>query len=358
MRKELRPGSDQSPSALGRALGRAVVALLWCVPALAVGAQPVASGPAGAPQADVPVKAAGISGVADERYRIGANDLLDIRVTNRTVLSRDNVRVDASGVIRMPLIDSDIRAACLTEAELAAEIAKLYMKYLRNPQVDVFVKEYQSQPAMVIGAVNSPGQFKLQRRVRLLELLALAGGPVDKAGRSIHIIHSENISRCPTDQAAAEAAAAAAPADVKSLFESHLLAETLRGANAANPYIRPGDVITIPEADQAYVVGSVIHPLTVPLRSPVSVSEAIAMAGGVQPGSKIGKVVIVRQQPGSATKVEIPVDLSAINKRQAEDIALLPNDIVNVPGPGRSILRDIVGGLIPSLARMPVTVIR
>lgn len=354
MRKELRPGSNESPSAIGRVLGGAVAALLWGVTAIVLSAQPATAGPAGAVQTDMPAQAAETKRGPDERYRIGANDLLDIRVTNRPVLSRDNVRVDASGVIRMPMIDSDVQAACLTESELAAEIARLYAKYLRNPQVDVFVKEYQSQPAMVIGAVNTPGQFKLQRRVQLLELLALAGGPADKAGRTIHIIHSENTSRCPADLAAG----AAATSDVKSLFESHLLAETLRGAAAANPYIRPGDVITIPEADQAYVVGSVIHPMTIPLRAPVTISEAIAMAGGVQPGSKVGKIIIVRQQPGSTTKVEIPVDLGAINKRRAEDIALLPNDIVNVPAPGRSIIRDIVGGLVPSLARMPLTVVR
>jgi polysaccharide biosynthesis/export protein len=318
---------------------------MWCALALAVGAQ-AAQGQADAPQAD----AAASRGALDERYRIGPNDLLDIKVTNRTVLSRDNVRVDASGVIRMPLIESDIRAACLTEAELAAEIAKLYTKYLRNPQVDVFVKEYQSQPAMVIGAVNSPGQFKLQRRVRLLELLALAGGPDDKAGRHVHVIHSESTSPCNADQADGE--------DAKTVLESYPLTETLRGAAAANPYIRPGDVVTIPDAEQVYVVGSVVRPMTIPLKAPVTVSEAIAMAGGVQPGSKVGKIVVVRQHSGSATKVEIPVDLAAINKRRAEDLALLPNDIVNVPAPGRSIIRDIVGGLVPSLARMPVTVIR
>ncbi|MBD0327325.1 MAG: polysaccharide biosynthesis/export family protein, partial [Pyrinomonadaceae bacterium] len=108
----------------------------------------------------------------DDRYRIGPGDVLDVRVFNKPILSRENVRVNGNGMIRMPLIDDDILAACRTEGELANEIASRYLKYQRNPQVDVFVKEYQSQPVAVIGAVNQPSQFKLQRRVRLLELLA------------------------------------------------------------------------------------------------------------------------------------------------------------------------------------------
>ena len=95
----------------------------------------------------------------DERYRIGPGDLLDVRIFNRPQLSRDAVRVDAKGVIRMPLIEEDIQAACLTESELAKEVAQRYRKYQRNPQVDVFVKEYNSQPVAVIGAVDKPGRF-------------------------------------------------------------------------------------------------------------------------------------------------------------------------------------------------------
>jgi polysaccharide export outer membrane protein len=77
---------------------------------------------------------------ADERYRIGPGDVLDIRVFNRPQLSREAVRVDSYGMIQMPLIEADIRAACLSENELAAQIATLYKKYQRNPYVNVFIK--------------------------------------------------------------------------------------------------------------------------------------------------------------------------------------------------------------------------
>ncbi|MEJ7709640.1 MAG: SLBB domain-containing protein [Pyrinomonadaceae bacterium] len=75
-----------------------------------------------------------------------------------------------------------------------ARSAAKYRKYQRNPQVDVFVKEFQSQPVALIGAVDKPGRFQLQRRMRLLELLTFAGGPLERAGGRIHLIRTE--ARC------------------------------------------------------------------------------------------------------------------------------------------------------------------
>src|SRR5947208_2521537 len=112
----------------------------------------------------------------DDRYRIGPGDVLDIRILNRPNLSREAVRVEGNGVIRMPLIDDEILAACKTEGELAHEIAEKYTKFYRKPQVDVFIKEYHSRQVAVIGAVNEQSRFELQRRVRLLDLLTYAKG--------------------------------------------------------------------------------------------------------------------------------------------------------------------------------------
>jgi len=77
----------------------------------------------------------------------------------------------------MPLLENDIQASCRTERELAADIATGYLKYVRRPQVDVFVRDYNSEPVAVVGAVHNPGRFQLQRRIHLLELLTFAGGP-------------------------------------------------------------------------------------------------------------------------------------------------------------------------------------
>lgn len=290
--------------------------------------------------------------MSDDRYRIGPGDVLDIRVFNKPQFSRDGVRVDGRGMIRMPLIQGEIQAACKTEAELAKEITTLYLEYLRSPQVDVFVRDYQSQPVAVLGAVRVPSRFQLQRKVRLLELLSHVGGPTDNAGLSIQIVHTGTASICETspqtDSDGSEASA----------LDNYKLSETMKGEENANPYVRPGDIINVPEAEQAFVVGNVLRPAAIPLKDRITVSRAIAMSGGAMPDTKTDRVRIVRQPPGSSAKTEIFVDLKAIDKQKAEDIVLQAGDIVDVPtSSGKRLLRSLIGAVVPSVAQLPVRVI-
>jgi polysaccharide export outer membrane protein len=289
-----------------------------------------------------------VGGEQVDRYRIGPGDLLDIRILNRPNLSRDSVRVEGNGMIRMPLIETEIQAACKTEGELAKEISGKYLKYYRNPQVDVFVKEYRSVTVSIIGFVNEQGRFQLQRRIRLLELLTYAKGASEKAGQTINIVHSAPALSCQPGESQSEELA----------FSSYKLSDTLAGKPEANPYLQAGDIVTLPEAEQVYVVGNVLTPRAIPLSEPITLTQAIAMAGGVAKDSKKDKIRIVRQEPGSHTKKEIMVDLVAIEKKRAEDIALLPNDIVNVQtSEAKSLLRSLLGGGAQSITQLPVRIV-
>ena len=289
---------------------------------------------------------------SSEHYRIGPGDVLDVRVFNKPQFSRDGVRVDGRGMIRMPFIDGEIQAACMTEQQLADDIGTRYVDYLRSPQVDVFIREFQSQPVAVLGAVRAPSRFQLQRRVRLLELLSFAGGPTENAGRTIQIVHTTTSAAC-NDAGRLETNETEA-----SALDNYKLDETLNGADEANPFVRPGDVVSIAEADQAYVVGNVLRPSAIPLKESITVSRAIAMSGGLMPDTKTDRVRIVRQPPGSAAKTEIFVDLKAIDRRNAEDVVLQAGDIVDVPVSGsKRLLRSLIGAVVPSIAQLPTRVI-
>jgi len=286
-------------------------------------------------------------GAVDQRYRIGPGDVLDVRVFNRPQLSRDAVRVDNRGMINLPMIDSEIRAGCRTEAELAAEVVNLYLKYQTHPHVDVFIREYSSRPVAVVGAVEKPGQFQLQRRVRLLELVSLAGGPTERAGARLLVTHSNEVSSCEDNAALA----------VNGL-ETFDLNLTLKADDAANPWVQPGDIITVPEAQQDFVVGNVLRPLSIPLKEKLTLSQAVAMAGGTMPDSKKTGVRVLRQLPGDTNKTELTVDLEAISKRKADDIELLANDIVDVPtSAGKRIFRSLISAVAPAASSLPVRVI-
>jgi polysaccharide export outer membrane protein len=317
-------------------------------------AQDTASAIAAAkPQAPEAASAAKLSATAaDNRYRIGPGDVLEVRVARAPELSREAVRVDQSGNIRMPMLDVDIPAACQTEGQLALNIATLYKKYKNEPHVDVFVKEFQSQPVAVIGAVNGAAQFKLQRPVRLLELVSLVGGPTDAAGQTIQIVHAGGGPLC------SDAGSGTVEAGDTSAFVTYKLADTLHGLPEANPFVQPGDIVSVPHADQIFVLGNVLKPSAIPLKEPLTISRAIAIAGGTAPSTKKDKVRIIRQLPGTTAKKEIMVDLTAIEKNKAEDIALLPNDVIDVPISGtKSILRGLLGSIVPTVSQLPVRVI-
>lgn len=307
-------------------------------------AQPAVANPASTPAAS-PDSAA----QAGQRYRIGAGDVLDIRIMNRPQLSRDAVRVDGSGMIRMPLIEGDIQAACKSEGELAAEISRRYLKYYRNPQVDVFLKEYHAREVALIGAVNEQGRYQMQRHIRLLELLSFAKGPSEKAGQTINIVRGPRTDIC---------GQAGEPTSDQGTFISLRLNDTLRGDEKANPFVESGDIITIPEAEQVYVIGNVYSPKSLPMKEPITVSRAIAMAGGPLRDSKTDHVHIVRQMPGAGGPAEIYVNLKLIASKKAEDVMLQPNDIVEVQeSTSKSMIRSLLGAVAPSVAQLPVRAI-
>lgn len=110
-------------------------------------------------------------------YRIGVGDKLDVRVFQVADLSFEELVVDTSGNINMPLIGA-VRGAGRTSGEMANDIAaRLAARYLRDPQVTVAVKEAASQKITVDGAVTKPGVYEMRGSTSLLQAVAMAEGP-------------------------------------------------------------------------------------------------------------------------------------------------------------------------------------
>src|SRR5271156_3025369 len=114
---------------------------------------------------------------------VGTGDLLHIEVFDVPELSRD-VRVGDAGDISYPLIPAKITAAGLTPFQLEQKMEQLLIEngLVTHPQVSVFVKEQNSQPVSVVGAVVKPMVYQVIRPTTLLEILAGAGGITDDAG--------------------------------------------------------------------------------------------------------------------------------------------------------------------------------
>ena len=129
-----------------------------------------AEGLSSLPEADPITEATGLG-----EYRLGPSDLLAVTVFQVPDLNRE-VRVNNSGQISLPLIGG-VDVAGLTVGDVEQEIATRYQgRYLQNPQVSVFVKEFSSQRVTVSGAVKKPGIYPMSSRLTLLQSIAMAEG--------------------------------------------------------------------------------------------------------------------------------------------------------------------------------------
>jgi polysaccharide biosynthesis/export protein len=283
----------------------------------------------------------------EERYRIGFQDVLEIRVFRHEALTQ-RVNINPNGTINLFRLNEPILAVCKTERELADDIAKAYAKdYLRNPEVSVVAVVQQSQAFAVIGAVDKPGTYFISRPIRLLELLAQAGGPTKEAGSRLFVARTGSTSNCRMT--------------VDELSEDYeTLDLPLRDVLQAkvNLAMRPGDVVSVMEADVIYVYGNVEKQGPVLAREPMTLTQAIASAEGLKSATRRDNVRVLRQVPGSTERKEMVFDLNAIDRNQAPDPYLEPNDIVAV-GEDRtkailnSIGRSLTNGIPSFFYRVP-----
>jgi polysaccharide export outer membrane protein len=110
-------------------------------------------------------------------YRIGVGDKLSVRVFQVEDLSFEELVVDNSGNIQLPLIGA-VRGAGQTAGEMSTDIAaRLAAQYLRDPQVTVTVKQAANQKITVDGAVTKPGVYEMRGSTSLLQAVAMAEGP-------------------------------------------------------------------------------------------------------------------------------------------------------------------------------------
>ncbi|ABM43147.1 polysaccharide export protein [Acidovorax sp. JS42] len=108
-------------------------------------------------------------------YKITPNDLLEIEVFGVSELKR-TVRVNSTGHVSLPLVGM-VQVAGLTPSDAEALIALQYGgKYLQDPQISIFIKEFTTQRITLDGALVKPGIYPLTGQITLLRALALAGG--------------------------------------------------------------------------------------------------------------------------------------------------------------------------------------
>jgi polysaccharide export outer membrane protein len=283
----------------------------------------------------------------DERYRIGFQDTLEIRVYNHDNLFQ-RVSINSDGTILLNRATKPITAVCRTEQELAKDIQKDYVSFLKNPVVTVTAIEKKSQSYGVIGSVEKAGTFYASRKIRLLELLAFAGGPNKEAGSRLIVARTGSTSACQLNYEQT--------ADNSKL---ELLNFKLRDIQEGKQdlWMKPGDIVSVLDADVVYVYGNVNKQGEVKIKEPRTLRQIIASAEGFAKAAQKDKIRVLRQKTDSVEWEEFIYDLKEINSGKVQDPVLLPNDIVAVSEDKvKSILGKVVTSLTGGLGSLPVLV--
>lgn len=276
-------------------------------------------------------------------YKIGPEDLIEIAVFEEEKLNK-TVRVSSQGNISLPLLGI-LRVKGLTANELEKEIRDLLAeKYLQNPNVSVFIKEYRNQRISVIGAVDKPGTYDVTGQKTILEALGIAGGLKEDAGQLLFLIRVPK----PEDEKSKEKDSEAMRPNTFVIDLEELL---VKGDLTLNLPLIHGDVINIPVSGKIFVGGEVNKPGGFPLKGKkVTVSQAIAMAEGLKTEAKGGETKILRYTGKGNEREILSADVYAIQKGRSQDPYLKENDIVIVPKSGiKTFLiefRDTLKGLV------------
>lgn len=290
---------------------------------------------------------------AAQDYRIGPEDLLDISVYGAPDLS-GKVRVAAAGSISLPLLGS-VQASGLTSDELEVVLEELlHQTYMKDPHVSVFVKEMESHPVSVFGAVEKPGVFQIRGPKNLIEVLSMAQGLANDAGNTVIVMRHGG----PATPAAADypdpksAEASSLPGKFAKQGSLQAISVTTSAGNSAgnsiqvnlkdlldtgdsryNVLVYPGDVVTVTRAGVVYVVGEVTKPGGYVLKTNqnISVLQALALAEGLTHTSSGKHARIIRTEEATGARTEIPINLNKILAGHAPDPLLHAKDIVFVP---------------------------
>lgn len=319
-------------------------------------------------------------------FAIGPGDLLEISVPEMDQLKDREARVSASGTIELPVLGV-VEVGGMTEDQVKVVLEQKLARYMREPDVDVNVKEYNSREVAVVGMVQRPGLYTLTSRSdTILDMISKAGGmSIDASSRIIFVPAPRNgnpalrghlLASAASETSAGSAggppsslAGAVRPASVDTaessekaqpsqnpsatavdgvgqlplnLRQSNPIEIDLSNARNSKEFVelpaRPGDVIIVPASGEVMVQGWVANAGAFRIVPGMTALGAITAAGGAQFSSS----ATVLRTGEDGDKVQMPINLSRIKAGDERDVPVQSGDVV--------IVNSSAVGAVPYLA--------
>ena len=263
-------------------------------------------------------------------YKIGPGDVVEITRWQGPTSVIEEVLVRPDGRISTEFID-DLMVKGLTPTQLDRLLTEYFKDYLKDPRIDVVVKEYKSKYVALTGAVGAgirttgsgigAGRYMLDGKTLLLEIVAKAGGPSRDANlREVRMRRRNG-----------------------ETLTLNLFRAIYQGDPSQNIVLNHGDLLFFPtlklDANRVFVFGEVANPGVYKLPEVnMHLFDAISKAGGPTVFAAQHHARIVR---GSRDHPEIiPVDLLKLIEEgdQTQNVLLASGDLIFVP---RSAFGDI-----------------
>ena len=245
-----------------------------------------------------------------ESLLIGSGDLLHIVVFDSPELEQ-HARVTDSGEVPL-LLGGNVKVGQLTPEAAAQAIEKALLdgKVLLHPKVAVTVEQYGNQNVSVVGEVRLPGAYPTVSGRTVAEVIALAGGMMPDADRTVSIERHGTKER------------------IRYYFSNSV---DTRDKDAVMVY--PGDVVRVARAELVYAIGDLAKPGGFPVinnDAHLTVLQLVAMAGGFNKTASLGHIRLVRVD-GDGPPKEINLPIKDMQSGKKPDMNLQANDVLYVP---------------------------
>jgi len=245
-------------------------------------------------------------------YEIGAGDKLEFSVFGHEDLKR-SLEVRSDGKANIPML-GDLMVAGKTTDELDEEVTQILGRdYIVDPQVSIELKESAKLWVTVMGEVRTPGRYPLKRDMKIIDLMAAAGGITKDAGSRISISRHEEEG--------------GGQVQTIQIDRDHLLGDV---TGESNMILKRNDVVTIGGKDYYYIRGEIARPGPFFLESGMTVLKAISVASGLTPFANRRSVSLLRSGKDGVQE-RIKINVKDIEDGKTPDIPLKPEDTIIVP---------------------------
>ncbi len=236
--------------------------------------------------------------------------LVSLNVLDDTDFS-GNFRIDEQGNLAVPVLGT-VHVAGETASEASSQIKKQLVadQIMKDPQVTFSVIEYTAPEVTLIGEVTNPGKYPLLVPRKLVDVLALAGGPTLLAGNEVQIIPGNGR----TEPALVHYSRGSDPNSIQDVM------------------VHPGDTVQIKRAGIVYVLGAVTRPGGYVMQEDgtLNVLQAISLANGTTVVAKDSTIYLLRRE-ADGTEVNIALPLRKISRGKLADVQLHATDVLYVP---------------------------